>query len=986
MKYSLLKLGSVALFVAVAALIVSIACGSSDEEAAPTPDVAKIIQDAVSSVPQGASAAEIQKLVSDSVAAGLAGQPAGVTRAEVEAAVNSASAGQLSAADVQRIVDQSIRALPAPEPAQIDVGQLRSLVQNSVAASVPEGVSGAEISRMVQAAVTAMQAGAVTRGDLQDLVAKSIQDAAADQLTAAQVQTIVDASVEATQAAVDASMMATQSALDASLMETQSALDASLMETQSSVDASLAQTQRRVDSSLMETQSTVEQAAMAAKAAQEAAEKAAADAAMAMIEPVQPYGKPLGVGGYFDYRFTGPKPTSFQESPMSAELVKQGKLPPLMERLPVPEDVHVVPPPNEIGTYGGTWRATRHNQRYLQQYANGHPLQLNADGASYVERVAKSMDHSEDGRVYTFHLRRGGKWSGGSDLTSEDFRFTWEDINYYNNAASKTAGLSGNGLGPDIPYSRARDPVTGEGARFAVIDDYTFSFTFDSPNYTFFAGTTSARGPVSCGSGWCWYTSDEYAKQFHEKYADAAALAKMVADGEHEDWTKLFQQRVSWTRCGENCVEEGQPSAGAWKMEYFLSDQSSMIRNHYYFGVDPDGNQLPYVDGIINFKMESVDVAILRAMQGESDLDADTLSRQMSGIPLFITNMERGDYSIYHWPDLSGGDHSLFFNQTFNDDQEIGRWIRTQDFRIALSLAIDRHAINNIVFSGVGYAQNYVVHETSPHYPGKRFETIDAIPKDIARANKILDDLGLVDTDGDGFRNRLDGGGNLAIYTGVPSIRVGVAELLESDFAKIGIKFNWKEDGGHWGLIRKNQQYLGISNVNGSSNLWARGNPVAPYRSGEPQGPLIGQYLTSGGEEGMAPTGPDPDWVPLAPADTWPADATGNIKFLLDSWTEGAQLSDLDPRKIEIGQAMSRVVALEKYQLGTIAFTGFSRGLIVKRNNFRNVPEKQIRYEHGLYNMVNAFEEGKDNYTNPGNRSRRFTSKAVFASGETIRP
>ena len=570
MKYSLLKFGSIALIVAAAGLIISIACGTSDEEAAPTPDVAKIIQDAVNSVPQGASAAEIQKLVSDSVSAAMGDQPAGVTRADVEAAVNAASAGQLSAADVQRIVDQSIRNLPAPAPAEIDVGQLRSLVQQSVAASVPEGVSAADINRMVQAAVGAVQAGAVTRGDLEDLVAKSIQEVAADQLTAAQVQEIVDASQAATQAAVDASLAATQAALGASLMDTQAAVDASLMETQSSVDASLMETQRTVDSSLMQTQSTVEQAAMAAKAAQEAAEKAASDAAMAMVEPVQPYGKPLGVGGYFDYRFTGPKPTTFQESPMSAELVRQGQLPPLMERLPVPEDVHVVPPPNEIGTYGGTWRATRHNQRYLQQYANGHPLQLNADGASYVERVAKGMDHSEDGRVYTFHLRRGGKWSGGSDLTSEDFRFTWEDINYYNNAASQAAGLSGNGLGPDIPYSRARDPVTGEGARFSVIDDYTFSFTFDSPNYTFFAGTTSARGPVSCGSGWCWYTSDEYAKQFHEKYADSAALAKMVADGEFEDWTKLFQNRVSWTNCGDNCIENGQPSAGAWKMEYFL--------------------------------------------------------------------------------------------------------------------------------------------------------------------------------------------------------------------------------------------------------------------------------------------------------------------------------------------------------------------------------------------------------------------------------
>ena len=700
MKYSLLKLGSVALFVAVAALIVSIACGSSEEEAAPTPDVAKIIQDAVSSVPQGASAAEIQKLVSDSVVAGLAGQPAGVTRAEVEAAVNSASAGQLSAADVQRIVDQSVRALPAPEPAQIDAGQLRSLVQDSVAASVPEGVSGAEISRLVQAAVSAMQAGAVTRGDLQDLVAKSIQDAAADQLTAAQVQAIVDASVEATQAAVDASLAATQSSLDASLMENQSALDASLMETQSALDASLAQTQRRVDSSLMETQSTVEEAAMAAKAAQDAAEKAASDAAMAMVEPVQPYGKPLGAGGYFDYRFTGPKPTTFQESPMSAELVKQGKLPPLMERLPVPEDVHVVPPPNEIGTYGGTWRATANSKRYLQKYANGHPLQLNADGASYVERVAKSMDISEDGRVYTFTLRNGGKWSSGDPLTSEDFRFTWEDINYYTNAVSKAEGRSGVGLGPDIPYSRALDPVTGEGARFTVIDDYNFSFTFDSPNYTFFAGTTSARGPVSCGWGWCWYTSDEVRKPFHEKYADPKALAAMMAEGGHESWHLLFRDKVSWTSGSYDTPDAAQPSAGAWEMSKWLADSSEMTRNHYYFGVDPDGNQLPYVDRIFNLQMESREVAILRSMGGETDMDANTLV--ISGIPLYLSNMERGDYSIYTGPTSRAAITLLCSTRPTTTTRRSAGGVRTRDFRNALSLAINRDAINETVFSGIG--------------------------------------------------------------------------------------------------------------------------------------------------------------------------------------------------------------------------------------------------------------------------------------------
>ena len=123
---------------------------------------------------------------------------------------------------------------------------------------------------------------------------------------------------------------------------------------------------------------------------------------------------------------------------------------------------------------------------------------------------------------------------------------------------------------------------------------------------------------------------------------------------------------------------------------------------------------------------------------------------------------------------------------------------------IALSLAIDRHAINNIVFSGVGYTQNYVVHETSPHYPGKRFETIDAIPQDIARANQILDGLGIVDTDGDGFRNRLDGGGNLELYAGVDSAfglaggrapRVG----LRQDRHQARLEGRWRSLGSHSG-------------------------------------------------------------------------------------------------------------------------------------------------------------------------------------------
>ena len=154
---------------------------------------------------------------------------------------------------------------------------------------------------------------------------------------------------------------------------------------------------------------------------------------------------------------------------MSADLVKQGKLPPLMERLPVPEDVHVVPPPNEIGTYGGTWRATANSKRYLQKYANGHPLQLNADGASYVERVAKSMNISEDGRVYTFTppqrrqvVKRRPAYLRGLPLHVGGHQLLYQ-------RGFQSRGPLRVGLGPDIPLQpgarsryRRRGPIRGD--------------------------------------------------------------------------------------------------------------------------------------------------------------------------------------------------------------------------------------------------------------------------------------------------------------------------------------------------------------------------------------------------------------------------------------------------------------------------------------------------------------------------------------------
>ncbi len=205
-----------ALVTGIAALLLVIGCGSQDTTpAAPTPDVSKIIEQAVGSVPQGASAGDIQKLVSDSVTAAIAAQP-GLTAADVQRIIDKSVADDdrqlLSAEDVQRVVDQSIRNLPAPE---IDVNQLSGMVNRAVADAAPEGVSADEIGQIVQAQVSAGLAGTLTRGDIEDLVARAVEGAVGDQVSAADVEKIVTASLAATNKAIEAAAADAASAAQA---------------------------------------------------------------------------------------------------------------------------------------------------------------------------------------------------------------------------------------------------------------------------------------------------------------------------------------------------------------------------------------------------------------------------------------------------------------------------------------------------------------------------------------------------------------------------------------------------------------------------------------------------------------------------------------------------------------------------------------------------------------------------------------------------
>ena len=366
MRSRILKFKVLALFASSIALAIAFACGSDTAEA-PTPvpaaDIAAMVRDAVS---EGqTSGADIQKMVEDAVMS--AGQ--GVTAAELQAALEDATKGQLSAAEVQAIVDRSVQSLPVPE---IDISQMEALVSQSVAASVPEGVSAAEINRMVEAAVSSVQAGAVTRGDLEALVTKSIQDAAADQLSADQVQAIVAASLEATNKAIEEAAMATEELQKQQL--------------------TAADVQNIVDDSIMQPE-------VCRNKGYEVTD----------CPPTSPHNwkpakqqVPGEVWVFQDY--DGPKPTQFFESPYSYQLVQEGKIPPLMERLPVPEDVEVLAGPDGIGVYGGYYRQIQtHN--YIGEWITASWNRRDSLGASSGSRgsarAGKSVQTAVCGRSRT---------------------------------------------------------------------------------------------------------------------------------------------------------------------------------------------------------------------------------------------------------------------------------------------------------------------------------------------------------------------------------------------------------------------------------------------------------------------------------------------------------------------------------------------------------------------------------------------------------
>ena len=975
----------------VVVALAAVACGSDEPEAAPTPDVAAIIDQALQRAPQGATIEEIQSMVGNSISAAMAAMPEsqpGLTRADVESIVQSASGNQLSAADVKSIVDDSIRALPAPE---IDQTQLTGLIEAAVTQSVPEGVSAAEINRIVQSQVSAGLSGSLTRGDVEDLVASAVSNAVGDQLSAADVQRVVDGALVATNAAIDAAAKQAESAAmsaDTAAMSADTAADTAANAVKAADSAAMAaqSASQKADSAAMAAQSASEQAGQAISAIGEVQ-----TAVRGYIVPDQCYVRgdlvsdcpAKGVSSYsagphtpgspwlYHSAYDGLIPEAFFESPLSAQLVKNGTIPPLIERLPVRNDVSVVLGPDGIGEYGGAYRITEIRSYTGEWIAFGF-VQRDSDEINFGAGAGKSWEASEDGREYTYTLRRGLRWDDGAPLTVEDVRFAFEDHNFNKE------------INPFVP-AQMTDPVTGEQAQFSVVDNLHFKIAFDSPNWVLMEQTLTQS--LCMRNRFCWFSHPNL-KKLHPKYTDPDKVQARADAMGLKDWRDVMHasQNVQLARFELEPFEDvGSTGCVApyCFVEYKPGELAVAERNHYFPFVDPAGNQLPYTDQVVMIILPGDEATVrFRSMAGETD--GRSTNYILPELPLYIQNMENGDYSIYGWPALGGADLGLEMNQTYNVDHQIGRLIRTKEFRIAISHALDRNGINETAQLGLGVIQNRVPHPRTPYYPGDAGLRQLYMDQDLEKANQMLDDLGLDKRDSEGFRT-LENGERVTIkFIFSPSHgRPQIGELLKAQLAEVGINIDLDIQGRWWEPFRAVEECCSI-NTNLSRhtvNPWMRfrTNFIPFHEIYFAPAMLIAKYYRTGGAEGMAP-GTDASFLPLAAPDAFPADHAGWFEELYDDTIAGFANSTFDPRRVELGKDMYRNHAENLLAIHVSAFSNAHIGIFLNRNNMRNQPFTHAQDHNGHTGWAYYFDGGMDNFNHPGNRSQ-FCESWAFNQG-----
>ncbi|HXL04127.1 MAG TPA: ABC transporter substrate-binding protein [Bacillota bacterium] len=585
-------------------------------------------------------------------------------------------------------------------------------------------------------------------------------------------------------------------------------------------------------------------------------------------------------------------PKVYDEAPMLAKLVKDGKLPPVEKRLP--EAPLVVQPLSEIGTYGGTWRTAGGDMlplmipTYDPLIRWDDPMMRGEEGvATIIPNVATKWEVSSDKKTYTFHLRKGIKWSDGHPFTADDIVFWYKDV------------IANDNLTPVKPDWLGLD---GKLCKVEKVDDYTVRFILPQSLGLFLEAVASVSGQQIVRY------PKHYLMQYHPNYVSDQELEKLLKKEKADTWYQLFLAKA------DMYANPDLPVLTAWKLTTPAGSQRHIMeRNPYYWKVDPKGNQLPYIDRILGEPMVDSSVVLMKAISGEIDWQYYEVGSSVD-YPVLMENRSKGDYQVMKNIPVDGlASVALFVNANVQNP-DLRPLFENKKFRLALSVALDRDEMNEYIYMGLAEPASICLMKSSPYYsPGQEEYGKESITYNPEKANQLLDEIGLKKGK-DGLRVLPDGK-PFSLTISHAGFADDILQIIENRLREIGINAVTKYEGIEL-FIKRGQ--AGLHEIE-LVNLMGGFNPFL-----DPQLFPVGFWSFR--------------WAPLYT--TWHQthgasgeEPKGDIKRLLEIYDQGLRTGDLERRR----QLIDEVLRIHNDNLWIIGILTYPGDNMVIRNNVGNV-------------------------------------------------
>ena len=425
---------------------------------------------------------------------------------------------------------------------------------------------------------------------------------------------------------------------------------------------------------------------------------------------------------------------------------------------PLPEEPKIVPV-KTIGKYGGrfvlgqtgnprTFNAMMANESSSGDITNltfSSLVDFDNETQDIEQGLAKAWEVAADGVTWTFHLRKGAKFSDGHPMTAQDVLFSFQVA-----------------LDPTL-HPSVQD-LLKMGDKFYEVsapDDYTVIIRTPEPNAVAIATIGSVR-----------------------------IMPKHILEGPFKSGSFAASYNVSTT-------PDQIVSSGPWRVVQYVAGEKTVLgRNPYWYEIDAQKQRLPYLDEVIFSSVPDQDAADLKFRAGE----LHGLERvKPENYRWYTENQQKGNFTLYDiGPDLNT--NFLWFN--LNTVKKAGggkkagdpviapvkyNWFKHPEFRRAISMALDRDAMIPSVFFGEGH-KNWAIATPA----NKLWHSPDLVHYDYnpPEAKKLLAGLGFKDGNGDGVLE--DPQGSPVSFTlktnSDNTLRVGLGNFVKDDLAKVGIK------------------------------------------------------------------------------------------------------------------------------------------------------------------------------------------------------